>query len=566
MTNYNKLLKILKNKGLLTDTQIKEILDIQNKCGKKVGSILDSLGYVPKEEILKALSEQTGVPYVNLNKVNIKPEINTLISDEICEKYKIVPFDMVGNTIKVACGNVADLTIKNEIEFIVGKKIEFYIELEKYIDQAIQNRIGKKELQKYLRQDYFKDIQEESEERKIPVLDLTTINVTKDEAPIINLLNNLLDIAIRDNATDIHIEPYKDHCRIRMRIDGILQEIINLPAKIKSPLISRCKLIARMDIANKLMPQDGKIFITIKNKLVDVRVSTLPTLYGEKVALRLLVKEKYLLDMEKLGMNEDHLKIIDSSINKSTGLIVVTGATSMGKSTTLYAILNKLNENHKHVLTVEDPIEYDILGINQSQINEATGMTYNRIIRTFLRQDPDIIMVGEIRDRETALGTMQCSLTGHLTLSTLHTNNAIGTIDRFFNMGIERFLITSTMELAIAQRLIRTICPNCKTENNEYTEEFLINFGFNKDELNSFIPMKGRGCEKCNGTGFKGRTGIFEMVRFDKELKKALLQNKIIEELEEIARKEQGMKTLKDHAMEKIKQGKTTVEEVLRIL
>lgn len=553
---------MLINKGLITEDQLQEALDIQSQRGGKIGSILASLKYVDKDEVGKALSEQFGVPYVDLRKKVIPDNILELIPDEICKKYTVLPFELEGKRLKVIMADPLNIFALEELRFVTGKTIEPCIELERYIKNYIETKKSRTKLKKIIDEDAFTDFDMDNVFES--AIDLSSLRVEAEDAPIIKLVNTVLTEAINKGASDIHIEPYEKIFRIRLRIDGVLRDYLQPPLKIKNATISRIKILSRLDIAERRLPQDGRMNLKVGNKEVDVRVSIIPTIYGEKVVLRLLNKTISFLSLEEIGFDEYSMEKFLKAIKKPYGMILMTGPTGSGKSTTLYAALNKLNTSEVNIITAEDPVEYNISGVNQVHMKEEIGLNFATALRSFLRQDPDIIMVGEIRDFETAEIAVKAALTGHLVFSTVHTNDAPTTVNRLINMGIEPFLVSSSVNLIAAQRLLRRVCKGCSELDTEVSKEFLVGMGFNDKETGTFIPLKGRGCDLCDGTGYKGRIALFEVMEVSENISNLILRGATSYELKAQATKE-GMLTLRRNGLDKIKNGITTIEEVIRI-
>jgi type IV pilus assembly protein PilB len=557
-----KLLEILQSRGLLTRAKIQEILEMQKQRNSKVGSILASLNYVDKDQIGKVLSEQYGVPYVDLRKINIPDSVLDLIPDEICKKYNVVPFSLEGKRLKVAMADPLDVFALEELRFVTGKTIEPYVELERYIKNFIETKKSRTKLKNVINEEAFSDFN--LSEVTEAVVDLDNLSLAADDAPIIKLVNTVLTEAINKNASDIHIEPYEKTFRIRLRIDGVLRDYLHPPLKIKNAIVSRIKILAHLDIAERRLPQDGRMNLKVGSREIDVRVSILPTIYGEKVVLRLLNKSTSMFSLEELGFDKNSMDIFTRAISKPYGMILITGPTGSGKSTTLYAALTRLNTPGVNIITAEDPVEYNISGVNQVHMKEEIGLNFATALRSFLRQDPDIVMVGEIRDFETAEVAIKAAITGHLVFTTLHTNDAPSSATRLINMGIEPFLVASSINLIAAQRLVRKVCKGCSDLDNSISKDFLLSMGFTNDEINSFIPIKGKGCDLCDGTGYKGRVALYEVMEITESIANMILRGATSYELKEAAIKE-GMLTLRRAGLEKIKAGVTTVEEVVRI-
>ncbi|MBZ4643565.1 MAG: type pilus assembly protein PilB [Deferribacteres bacterium] len=557
----SKIGAILLSENLITQEQLEKALEVQKKEGGRLGSILIKLGFVDEKKIAEFLSKQYSVPYVDLSAVHIEPKILNLIPKDLCRKFLVIPFDREGQTIKVAIADPSNVYALEELRFVSGFNVRPFVAVESTIREFLDKQADAEEqvLAEFDNLD-IADLQfEESEEE----VDLTELKKEVEDAPIVKLVNYILTEAVKRGASDIHVEPYEKDFRIRFRIDGVMHEFIRPPKNIKDALTSRLKILAELDIAERRLPQDGRIKIKISNKAIDMRVSTLPVLYGEKVVLRILDKSNLQLDLEKLGFEPESLKVFLKGIESPYGMVLVTGPTGSGKSTTLYSALSRLNKEDTNIMTAEDPVEYNIFGINQVQMKDEIGLNFAAALRSFLRQDPDIIMVGEIRDYETAEIAIKAALTGHLVLSTLHTNDAPSTVNRLLNMGIEPFLVASSTVVILAQRLARKICKNC-AEKIKLPQEALLSVGFRKEELSEFTPYRGKGCDACNNTGYKGRVALYEVMGISDSIKELILRGATATELKEQAVKE-GMLTLRRSGLEKVKKGLTSIEEVVRV-
>jgi type IV pilus assembly protein PilB len=595
-----KLGQLLLAANLVTEAQLKEALNLQKKEGGRLGSKLVKLGYLTEEKLVSFLSKQYGVPAINLSDYDIDPSVIKLIPADMAKKYLIIPVARVGATLTVAMADPSNIFAIDDIKFMTGYNVEVVVASESSIVEAITKYYtGKGALVQQQQQQQtstviqpkdftLSDLEEEEDEdfdTPEPTVDvnefdklvgtaLDTIETVEDaedeeiirevEAPIVKLVNGILINAIKEGASDIHIEPYERVLRVRYRIDGVLYDRMNLPIKIKNAITSRVKIMSKLDIAERRLPQDGRIKLKLgKKREIDFRVSTLPCLFGEKTVLRILDKSNLQVDMTKLGFEEDQLKDFMDAIEKPYGMVLVTGPTGSGKTTTLYSALNHLNKPGINIMTAEDPVEYNFHGINQVQTKEEIGLTFAAALRSFLRQDPDIIMVGEIRDFETAEIAVKAALTGHLVLSTLHTNDAPSTITRLLNMGIEPFLVSSSVILILAQRLARRICTNCKTED-PYTEQALLNVGFTEEEAKTVKCYKGKGCPVCNNSGYKGRVALYEVMPIKEEIKELILEGASSQEIKRASIR-LGMKTLRRSGLNKVKEGVTSIEEVLRV-
>ncbi len=559
---------LLKEKKI-SDEQLQQALEIQKKEPGKLGSIFIRLGHVSEEDIAQVLSKQFGYPSINLSKFEIDERVIELIKPEIARKHIVIPIHRIGSNLTLAMSDPSNLFVQEEIRFSTNLRIQAVIAPESSILHAIDKYYGSStgiEAQKFL--------------DEIEMADGASVEVLEDEekdlggegdegdedAPAIKLVNLIFNDALSRGASDIHFEPYEKVFRVRLRIDGILHEHMTPPMSLKNKVLSRVKLIAGIDIAEKRLPQDGRIKTRLEvngvKKVIDMRVSALPTIHGEKIVIRLLDKDNLMLDLTKLGFEPVSIQRFERAIAEPWGIILVTGPTGSGKTNTLYSAVAQLNSEEVNIITAENPVEFNIMGINQVNIKEAIGLTFPAALRSFLRQDPNIILVGEIRDFETADIAIKASLTGHLVLSTLHTNDAPSTIARLINMGIEPFLVATSVRLVQAQRLIRRLCNQCKVPS-KVPAQALIEIGLTPEEAKSAKIFEKKGCEKCNNKGYKGRVGLFEVMEVDEELREMIMTNASTTELRQKA-KEKGMLTLRQSGLEKLKAGVTSVEEVLR--
>ncbi len=565
-----RLGELLIKANLITQDQLKEALKAQKELGgAKLGEALIKLGFVAEEDITDCLSQQFGVPSINLNHFEIDPSVIKLIPSDVARKYNILPVNKTGATITIAMADPTNVFAMDDIKFMTGYNVEPVVASEIGIKAAIDTYYGTassielKKVMEDLQSSESADLELLEDEEELDVAELAEAS---EEAPVVKLVNLILTDAIKRGASDIHIEPYEKEFRVRFRFDGILYEIMNPPLKLRDAITSRIKILAKLDISEKRLPQDGRIKLKMrlneKNKELDFRVSVLPTLFGEKIVLRLLDKDNLMLDLTKLGFEPESLQKFEEAIFKPWGMVLVTGPTGSGKTNTLYSALSKVNSPEVNIMTAEDPVEFNLPGINQVQMKEQIGLNFAATLRSFLRQDPNIVLVGEIRDFETAEIAIKAALTGHLVLSTLHTNDAPSTINRLMNMGIEPFLVATSVHLIAAQRLVRRVCANCK-EEVEMGPEALINLGFKKDEVGTFKVFKGRGCEKCNNTGYKGRVGLIEVMAVDDELREMILAGASAIEIRKQAM-QNGMVSLRRSGLTKIKNGVTTIEEVVR--
>jgi type IV pilus assembly protein PilB len=560
----SRLGELLVREKLISLQQLRKAQDEQKKSGQNLGYTLAKLGYISDGEITTFLSSQYRLPAVNLDEYEIDAEVVKLVSREVCEKHRIIPVSRSGQSLIVAMSDPTNLNAMDDIKFLTNFSVEPVVASEAAIQAAIDRYYNAGPSYDEVMADFQLDDQDidfSADEEEINALELERASA---DAPVVRLVNVLLLNAIRKGASDIHLEPYEKRLRVRYRIDGVLHEEMTPPLKLKSALVSRLKIMSQLDIAERRLPQDGRIKLKLgKGREMDFRVSALPTMWGEKVVLRLLDKGNLQLDMTKLGFDQAPLDDFKWAINQPWGMVLVTGPTGSGKTTTLYSALSDLNRPGVNVCTAEDPVEYNLHGINQVQMHDEIGLNFAMSLRSFLRQDPDIIMVGEIRDFETAEIAVKASLTGHLVLSTLHTNDAPATISRLLNMGVEPFLITASVNLVLAQRLARKACADCKRVV-ESDPQALIDMGFSAEQAASAQIMKGAGCPTCSGTGYKGRIALYEVMRFSDDLKEMVLQGASAAELKQGAIKK-GMSTLRMSGIRKVIDGMTTPEEIIRV-
>jgi type IV pilus assembly protein PilB len=568
-----KLGDMLLKSGLITDAQLKEALNLQKTTGGKLGFNLVKLGFVKEEEITSLLSEQFGVPAIHLEHFDIDESVLKHVPADICQKYLLIPIERTGATLTVAMAEPSNIFAIDQIRFLTGYNVEPVVASEASIRKAIEKCYGgtsemqlkdvMDELEKSTIIDEVAEIEVKEEEAE---LSEEALKAASEDAPVVRLVNAIIIDSIKKGASDIHIEPYEKEYRIRFRIDGVLFEQLRPPMKFRDAIASRIKILARMDISEKRLPQDGRIKTKMKIdgkvKEIDYRVSSIPTLYGEKIAMRLLDKEGLKLDMTKLGFEPESLERFERAIMKPYGMILVTGPTSSGKTNTLYSAIGKLNTTDTNIMTAEDPVEFSIHGCNQVHMRENVGLNFASALRAFLRQDPNIILVGEIRDFETAETAIKAALTGHLVLSTLHTGDAPSTVSRLINMGVEPFLVATSVHLIQAQRLVRKICPECK-EVVSYPKQALVDIGFTQEEAEKAKIYHGKGCPNCNGTGCRGRIGLMEVMELSDNLREMILMGANALELRRQTIDE-GMITLRRSGIIKIMQGIVPVEEVLR--
>lgn len=555
-----KLGRLLVGAHLLTDEQLEKALLAQKKEGGRLGSIIVKLGYLNEEHLLRFLSQKYSIPAIDLNKCEIDPSIVKLVPQEVVQKHQVIPVKRSGSTLSLAMVDPTDVLAIDDIKFMTGYDIEPMVASEASIITAI-NRFydSAHDLQKVIEQTQEElDVVQESEEDSVNV---SQLKEAVEEAPVVKMVNLILTEAIKKGASDVHIEAYEKKFRVRYRIDGILYETMAPPMKLRAALTSRLKIMADLDISERRLPQDGRIKLKMKDKEVDLRVSTLPCLFGEKIVMRILDKGNLTLDLTKLGFEPKALDDFMKAISSPYGMVLVTGPTGSGKTTTLYSALNYINTIDINVMTAEDPVEYNLMGINQVQMKDEIGLNFAAALRSFLRQDPDVVMVGEIRDYETAEIAVKAALTGHLVLSTLHTNDAPSTINRLLNMGIEPFLVASSTILILAQRLVRRICRDCK-EVEKIPPEALTEIGIPEDEAKTMTCYKGKGCPTCNNTGYKGRLALYEVMPIGEELREQILQGSSADEIKKAAIRS-GMSTLRVSGLQKLREGLTTVEEVV---
>ncbi|MCK4585197.1 type IV-A pilus assembly ATPase PilB [candidate division WOR-3 bacterium] len=561
-----KLGKFLLEENLVTQEQLDKALKDQEVHGGRLGTNLMKLGYITEKQLISILSKQYNVPGVDLSTMDIEDGILKLIPSNIATKYELIPLSRIGKTLTVAMVNPDDIFALEDIKFSTGFEVQPVVTTEISIRNALEKF--------YEGQDLLQRVEKEMEavEEEVEVVEAGDKEADEDEmsdlaaeigsGPIVKLVNTIITKGVEAGASDIHIEPYDKELRVRFRIDGILREVMKPPKKMHKAVVSRIKIMAKMKIAEKRLPQDGRIKVRIKRKPIDFRVASMPTIYGEKMALRILDRSAISFNLEDLGFEKEQLDKFLQAIRMPFGIVLVTGPTGCGKTTTLYAALEKINSLEVNITTAEDPVEYSLVGVNQVQMREMVGLTFASALRSYLRQDPNIIMVGEIRDKETAEISIRASLTGHLVLSTVHTNTAAATITRLVNMGVEPFLLASTLDLVLSERLLRKICLNCM-EKVQISNDYLKRVGLNPDEFDGVTFHKGAGCPVCNGSGYKGRIGIFEVMTLTPGVRELILERVSTDRIHVEAVKE-GMRTLRDVAVEKLKKGSTTIEEVLK--
>ncbi len=562
--SQNRLGELLVREKLISLQQLRKAQDEQKRTGHNLGFTLAKLGYISDGEITSFLASQYRLEAINLDEYEIDQEVLKLVSREVCEKHRIIPISKSGSSLIVAMSDPTNLNAIDDIKFLSGYNVEPVVASETTIQGAIERYYNAGPSYEEVMADFDlndEDIDFGADTEEISAVELERASA---DAPVVRLVHVLLLNAIRKGASDIHCEPYEKRFRVRYRIDGVLHEEMSPPMKLKNAIVSRLKIMSQLDIAERRLPQDGRIKLKLgKGREMDFRVSVLPTMWGEKVVLRLLDKSNLQLDMAKLGFDPEPLRDFQWAINQPWGMVLVTGPTGSGKTTTLYSALSELNKPGVNISTAEDPVEYNLPGINQVQMHEDIGLNFAMSLRSFLRQDPDIIMVGEIRDFETAEIAVKAALTGHLVLSTLHTNDAPATISRLLNMGVEPFLITASVNLVLAQRLARKICPECRRED-DIDAQALHEIGCTEAQIATAKIYRGAGCPTCNNTGFKGRIALYEVMRFHDDLKEMVLQGASAAELKAAAIK-RGMLTLRMAGIRKMLEGVTTPEEVLRV-
>jgi type IV pilus assembly protein PilB len=554
VTVRDKIAARLLEAGIITESQIEQAKDQQKSEGGSLGLALVRQGAVDEKTYTEFLGDVYNLPVIDLDGHDISDECISLIPSDVATKFQVLPVSRQGRVLTVAMSNPSNIFAIDDIKFITSLDVQPVVASEVAIKRAIDRFYAPTDSLATIMEGIEDDIEVVEEQ------DDEDVSGGGDEqnAPVVKLVNTLLSEAVKIGASDIHIEPYEKHMRVRYRVDGILQEVMEPPAKLRAAITSRLKIMSELDIAERRIPQDGRIKLKIGNKKIDLRVSTLPCIFGEKVVMRILDKSNLTLDLANFGMEEKALEDVYDNVAKPYGMVLVTGPTGSGKTTTLYSCLSRVNNSDVNIMTAEDPVEYNLDGINQVQVRDEVGLTFAAALKAFLRQDPNIVMVGEVRDLETGSIAVKAALTGHLVLSTLHTNDAPATINRMIDMGLEPFLVASSTNLIMAQRLVRRICKNC-IEPAPVTPEALGDLGLSPDAE----PMHGRGCDKCNGTGYKGRQGLYEVMPITPALRELILDRASTAEIRKQA-VDEGMLTLRQDGLVKIQKGKTTIEEVLR--
>ena len=560
--SVSRLGELLVRNQLISDDQLAKAIAEQKREGIRLGAALVKLGYVQEHDLASFLSKHYGVPSINLAEFDVDPAVVSLIPAEVSQKYQLVPINRAGATLIVAMADPSNIFAIDDIKFMTGFNVEVVVAAEAAIKDAIDQYYD----QSSTMADALEGLEDFDDLELVDDVgfeDVNELERASEDAPVVKLVNLILTDAIKKKASDIHIEPYEHAFRVRYRIDGVLYEVMKPPRKLKNAITSRLKIMASLDIAERRLPQDGRIKIKLgRGQEMDYRVNCLPTLFGEKVVLRLLDKSNLQLDMTKLGYEEKALEWFKKEIHKPFGMVLVTGPTGSGKTVSLYSALSELNKTTENISTAEDPVEFNFAGINQVQMHEEIGLNFAAALRAFLRQDPDIIMIGEIRDFETAEIGVKAALTGHMVLSTLHTNDAPSTVNRLLNMGIEPFLVASAVNLISAQRLGRRVCSECKEPDNHSPEAF-ISAGVPEDQIGKFTAYKGRGCPVCNDTGYKGRVGFYQVMPMFEDIKEMVLSGANTAEIKEESMR-LGVKTMRQAALTKMMEGVTTLEEVLR--
>ncbi len=555
--------ELLVKENLLTAEQLREARVEARNQGGRVGAQITQLGYLNENELTDFVAKQYGVPSIDLAEFEIDEAVIRLIPEDVATKHTVIPVNRAGSTLILATADPSNIFALDDIKFLTGYNIQPVVAAEDAIRRAIDRY--------YDQTTSLEDVMGDFDDSDIDLIhdaeeaDVGELAKASEDAPVIKLVNLVLTDAVKKGASDIHVEPYEKSFRVRYRIDGVLYEVMKPPTKLRNAILSRIKIMSELDIAERRLPQDGRIKLKLgRGREMDFRVSVLPTLFGEKIVLRLLDKSNLQLDMTKLGFEQHQLDLFLHCIHQPYGMVLVTGPTGSGKTTTLYSALSELNKTTENLSTAEDPVEFNLNGINQVQMHDDIGLNFASALRAFLRQDPDIIMVGEIRDFETAEISVKAALTGHMVLSTLHTNDAPSTINRLLNMGIEPFLVASSVNCIVAQRLARCICEDCKEKDDEAGLEALLEAGMEEEAARKVVPVKGRGCKNCSDTGFKGRLAVYEVMAIQDELKEFILNGASSLEIKREAMR-LGMQTLRQSAFKKLAEGTTTLSEVLRV-
>jgi type IV pilus assembly protein PilB len=561
-----RLLELLVKENLLSADQAQKATAEQRRSNERLGTVLRRLGFLSDEDLLDFLSRKYGIPVINLQRVEVTEEIIRLVKKEVVQKYQVFPVRKVGNTLTLALSDPTVVLAIDDVQFATGLHVIPVLASEANIKEAIDKAYtdSTAKLDELLQKEQQVGADAlELVDRASGKVDITELGEEAGEAPVIRFVNLILADAIRKRGSDIHLEPYEKVFRVRYRIDGVLHDVMAPPKQMEAAILSRVKIMANMDIAERRLPQDGRISVKFSNKEVDLRVSSLPTIFGEKIVMRILDKSGVVLDLQKLGFEADDLERFSKIIQTPYGMILVTGPTGSGKSTTLYAAVSTINSAEINIMTAEDPVEYNLPGVNQVHVRDDIGMTFQIALRSFLRQDPDVILVGEMRDTETASIAIRAALTGHLVFSTLHTNDAPSTVTRLLDMGIVPFLVSSSLLMVVAQRLCRRICVECR-EQIELPLSVLLDVGFKPEEAEGIKVYKGLGCGNCANTGYRGRMAIHEILYINPELQEAIVKLRPANELKDIATKH-GMRTLRQAGLRKVAMGMTTLDEIIRV-
>jgi type IV pilus assembly protein PilB len=548
--------QILLEQGLLQQDQLNRALDEHRNTPKSLGRVLIDLGYIRERDLVRALAEQVGLEFVDLTEYRIDPGIATLIPEAICRRYRALAIGEREGKLLVAMSDPANVYALDDIRTITGRDVQPVVATANDVEQAIAKFTGLGDQVEALASEAVEAIEQEA--------DLSDVEAAVEDAPIVKLVQAIMTQAVTDRASDVHIEPTEKDVRVRFRVDGVLHEVMHSPKSIQGGLISRLKVMADLNIAEKRVPQDGRVSIRVGSKQLDLRLATLPTVFGEKIVIRILDKSNALLKLSDLGFQEHAYKRYEEAFRKPYGAILVTGPTGSGKSTTLYATLNIVNSVDKHIVTVEDPVEYRLPGVNQIQVNPKAGLTFASALRSILRADPDIILIGEIRDRETAMIAVESALTGHLVLSSLHTNDAPSAISRLTEMEVETFLVASAVDVVVAQRLARLLCEKCR-EPHEPNPEELLEAGFDPSKHSQGQFYRSMGCTSCSNTGYRGRFGLYEVMPMTEEIERLTVERASSNAIREVAI-EQGMRTLREDGLEKAVAGLTSIEEIARVV
>ncbi|MEE8475999.1 MAG: type IV-A pilus assembly ATPase PilB [Myxococcota bacterium] len=555
--------ELLVKQNMLTADQLRQARDETRTKGGRLGAQITELGFLDEADLTDFVAKQYGVPSINIDEFEIESAVIQLIPEDVATKHTVIPVNRAGSTLILATSDPSNIYALDDIKFLTGYNIQAVVASEEAIRRAIDKY--------YDQSTSLEDVMGDFDDSDIDLvqgedeLDIADLARASEDAPVVKLVNLILTDAVKKEASDIHVEPYEKSFRVRYRIDGVLYEAMKPPMKLRNAIISRIKIMSELDIAERRLPQDGRIKLKMgRGREMDFRVSILPTLFGEKTVMRLLDKSNLQLDMTKLGFEQGQLDIFQDSIHQPYGMVLVTGPTGSGKTTTLYSALSELNQTTDNVSTAEDPVEFNLAGINQVQMHDDIGLNFAAALRSFLRQDPDIIMVGEIRDFETAEIAVKAALTGHMVLSTLHTNDAPSTVNRLLNMGIEPFLVASSVNCIVAQRLARRVCSECIENDPEVTSEALIEAGMQEEIAKATVPVLGKGCRVCSNTGYKGRVAVYEVMQIKEELKEFVLNGASALELKREAIR-LGMKTLRQCALSKLAEGGTTLSEVVRV-